>query len=103
MPHRAEDAVAAAAASGESPLHGPSAVGLHDAKLAGWYREDGGELFRGMPIGADDVVVDVGCGAGVNAVFCARQRSARRPCAPVPRVLSPALQQLAQIVRQHVR
>lgn len=73
MPHRAEDAVAAAAASGESPPHGPSAVGLHDAKLAGWYGEDSGELFRGMPIGADDVVVDVGCGAGVNAVFCARQ------------------------------
>ncbi len=52
--------------------HGPSAVGLCDAKLGGWYREDTGELFRGMPIGPDDVVVDVGCGSGVNSLFCAR-------------------------------
>lgn len=60
------------AAADESAPHGPSAVGLRDAKLAGWYDEDSGELFRGMPIGAGDVVVDVGCGAGVNSLFCAR-------------------------------
>lgn len=52
--------------------HGPSVVGLRDSKLGGWYREDTGELFRGVPIGADDVVVDVGCGGGVNSVFCVR-------------------------------
>ena len=73
-----EPPVAAAPASGEPASsindepHGPSAVGLRDAKLGGWYREDSGELFRGVMIGADDVVVDVGCGAGVNSLFCAR-------------------------------
>ncbi|RCS28785.1 class I SAM-dependent methyltransferase [Rhodanobacter denitrificans] len=58
-------------AGGDEP-RGASAVGLDDARLSGWYREDSGELFRGVPIGADDVVVDVGCGAGVNSMFCAR-------------------------------
>src|SRR3546814_9234093 len=72
MPHRAEPSTATAPASNEPAPRGPSAVGLRDAKLGGWYREDTGELFRGMPIGAGDVVVDVGCGAGVNSVFCAR-------------------------------
>src|SRR3546814_10472725 len=68
MPHRAEPSTATAPASNEPAPRGPSAVGLRDAKLGGWYREDTGELFRGMPIGAGDVVVDVGCGAGVNSV-----------------------------------
>ena len=68
MPHPVEHSTAV----DEPAPHGPSAVGLRDAKLGGWYREDSGELFRGVPIGAGDVVVDVGCGAGVNSVFCAR-------------------------------
>ena len=73
MSDRAEHSTSAAAASGDAEPHGPSTVGLRDAKLGGWYREDTGELFRGMPIDVDDVVVDVGCGAGVNSVFCARR------------------------------
>ncbi|MEO7066345.1 MAG: class I SAM-dependent methyltransferase [Rhodanobacter sp.] len=78
MSHRVEPPATAAPASGEPTSsindepHGPSAVGLRDAKLGGWYREDTGELFRGVTIGTDDVVVDVGCGAGVNSLFCAR-------------------------------
>ena len=78
MSHRVEPPATAAPASGEPTSsindepHGPSAVGLRDAKLGGWYREDTGELFRGVPIGTADVVVDVGCGAGVNSLFCAR-------------------------------
>ncbi|RFP60937.1 class I SAM-dependent methyltransferase [Luteimonas weifangensis] len=63
---------AALAPTGAAVPAGVSAVGLLDARLSGWYREDTGELFRGVPIGADDVVVDVGCGAGVNSVFCVR-------------------------------
>lgn len=47
-------------------------VGLIDAVNAGWYQNDTGELFRGFPISADDVVVDVGCGAGGATLFCAR-------------------------------
>ncbi len=77
MSHRVEHPATVALASGEAAPpagaepHGPSTVGLRDAKLGGWYREDTGELFRGMAIGVDDVVVDVGCGAGFNSVFCA--------------------------------
>lgn len=72
MSDRIEHSTSAAATPGDAEPAGPSAVGLRDAKLAGWYREDTGELFRGVPIGAADVVVDVGCGAGVNSVFCTR-------------------------------
>lgn len=75
MPHRVEHATPVAgtlAEQGPEEPVGPSVVGLRDAKRAGWYNEDTGELFRGVPISADDVVVDVGCGAGVNSLFCAR-------------------------------
>ncbi|MEO5830645.1 MAG: class I SAM-dependent methyltransferase [Rhodanobacter sp.] len=72
MSQRIEHPATVDSAVDEPEPHGPSIVGLRDAKLGGWYREDTGELFRGVPIGADDVVVDVGCGAGVNSVFCAR-------------------------------
>ncbi|WEN16200.1 class I SAM-dependent methyltransferase [Rhodanobacter sp. AS-Z3] len=79
MPHRdshspTADVVRDTLESGSGKeAHGPSDVGLRDAKRGGWYDEKTGELFRGMPIGSQDVVVDVGCGAGVNSVFCARQ------------------------------
>lgn len=43
--------------------------GLKDAHMSGWF--DGDQLFRGMEITADDVVVDVGCGEGGNLAFCA--------------------------------
>ena len=45
--------------------------GLKDALLSGWF--EGDELFRGMPISADDVVVDVGCGEGTTTYFMAKQ------------------------------
>lgn len=48
-------------------------VGLIDAVNAGWYQNDADELFRGFPVAADDVVVDVGCGAGGATLFCARR------------------------------
>lgn len=50
-----------------------SDVGLHDAVLSGWFQNDSSELFRGLPIGSDDVVVDVGCGDGGSILFCARK------------------------------
>lgn len=61
--------------AGEQPAAAPEArldvgmFGLKDAVLSGWF--DGDQLFRGMPISADDVVVDVGCGEGGNLAFCA--------------------------------
>ena len=57
----------------ENPdFHDTRNVGLTDAVQAGWYQNDTGELFRGFPIDVEDVVVDVGCGAGGASLFCAR-------------------------------
>lgn len=50
--------------------------GTRDARLSGWYRTDTGELYTGVPVGPEDVVVDVGCGDGTIAYFCA-MRGAR--------------------------
>ncbi len=47
-------------------------LGLKDAMLSGWYNEASGELARGFPVAPEDVVVDVGCGDGGAAAFCAR-------------------------------
>lgn len=48
-------------------------VGLRDAVLSGWYQNPTGEVYRGVPIGPEDVVVDVGCGEGGTLAFCARR------------------------------
>jgi SAM-dependent methyltransferase len=48
-------------------------LGLVDAGLSGWYLNDSDEVFRGVPISADDVVVDVGCGDGGAILFCAQR------------------------------
>lgn len=56
----------------DADFHDARNVGLTDAVQAGWYQNGSGELFRGFPITADDVVVDVGCGAGGASLFCAR-------------------------------
>lgn len=47
-------------------------LGLQDAMLSGWFQNDSSELFRGIPVGPADRVVDVGCGDGGNSLFCAR-------------------------------
>ena len=51
----------------------PRICGLKDAVLRGWYQSDTGELFPGLKITADDIVLDVGCGDGAAILFCARQ------------------------------
>jgi len=48
-------------------------LGLVDAGLSGWYLNDTDEVFRGVHITADDVVVDVGCGDGGAILFCAER------------------------------
>lgn len=48
-------------------------LGLVDAGLSGWYLSDTDEVFRGVQISADDVVVDVGCGDGGAILFCAQR------------------------------
>ena len=47
------------------------ALGLHDAVLSGWYLNATNEVFKGVSISAEDVVVDVGCGDGGALNFCA--------------------------------
>lgn len=47
--------------------------GLVDAVMGGWFQNDANELFRGFPIHADDVVLDLGCGHGGSTLFCARR------------------------------
>lgn len=48
-------------------------TGLRDSVLRGWFNKDTGELFTGFPVGPGDVLVDVGCGQGGHAQFCAEQ------------------------------
>lgn len=62
----------------EAPTDGKQSVlatnvGLSDAVFSGWFNNDTGELFRGVPIEPEDVVVDVGCGEGGSLAFCARR------------------------------
>ena len=52
----------------------PRFCGLQDAVRRGWYRLETGELFAGFQVTRKDVVLDVGCGEGNAALFCARGR-----------------------------
>nr|WP_298139556.1 class I SAM-dependent methyltransferase [uncultured Pseudomonas sp.] len=45
--------------------------GLVDAVQSGWFLNASDELFSGFAIGAQDVVLDVGCGAGGATLFSA--------------------------------
>lgn len=54
-------------------LSGAAGLGLHDAVLSGWFQNATNEVFRGIHIGPEDTVVDVGCGDGGNSLFCARR------------------------------
>lgn len=44
-----------------------------EAYLSGWFQHETGELFTGFPIAAEDSVLDIGCGDGPFAQFCAEQ------------------------------
>lgn len=51
----------------------PFMLGLNDAVQSGWFNSATGELMTGFPIRPEDIVIDVGCGDGGIASFCARQ------------------------------
>ena len=71
-------------------------LGLQDSMLTGWYNEEASELAAGFPVGADDVVVDVGCGDGGPAAFCGRVGAHIILCD----VDGPRLEQAAERLRQ---
>ncbi|MBM7124603.1 methyltransferase domain-containing protein [Dyella flava] len=54
-------------------LQRASDLSLYDAILSGWYQNDTNEVFRGIPVGPGDTVVDVGFGGGGSSLFCARR------------------------------
>jgi len=47
-------------------------VGLRDDVLAGFYRNDTHEVFPGVHLGPEDLLIDVGCGSGGVLEFCQR-------------------------------
>lgn len=47
--------------------------GLVDAVQSGWFQNATDELFTGFVISAEDVVLDIGCGAGGATLFCANR------------------------------
>jgi len=51
-------------------------VGLRDSIASGQYNNTTGELYPGFVITADDIVLDVGCGDGDKAHFCAQRGAA---------------------------
>lgn len=59
-------------AKSTEPPPSPDA-GLLDSQLTGWFLHETGELLQGFPIIADDTVLDIGCGEGQFARFCADQ------------------------------
>ncbi len=77
-PPRAKPALSRNIPAQIGPVHvedtlDPKAVGFHDAVLSGWFRiNDRGELFPGVSIGPEDVVLDVGCGQGAYSALCGR-------------------------------
>lgn len=48
-------------------------LGLKDAVLSGWLQNRTDELFRGIHVGPDDVVIDVGCGDSGHGSYCAER------------------------------
>jgi SAM-dependent methyltransferase len=48
-------------------------IGRLDAEDFGWNNGRTGELLTGFPVGGDDVLVDVGCGDGISALFAVGQ------------------------------
>lgn len=71
LAHRVRARVQPPVAEPEEVVDMRPPVAIRDAMISGWFRNDSDELFRGFPVSADDVVVDVGCGDGSNLNFCA--------------------------------
>jgi ubiquinone/menaquinone biosynthesis C-methylase UbiE len=57
---------------GLSHLNEVQRVGLRDDVLAGFYCNDTHEVFPGVHLGPEDLLIDVGCGSGGVLEFCQR-------------------------------
>lgn len=79
-------------------LSGATGVGLHDAVLSGWFQNATDEVFRGIPVGPDDTVVDVGCGDGGASLFCARRGAHVTVVDIDPQVITAIGEKLAEII-----
>lgn len=60
---------------GLAGLDAATLIGLKDLHLSGW-TQPGGQLVKGFPVTSEDTLLDIGCGAGGHATFCARQGAA---------------------------
>lgn len=60
------------ALAAEAPIDSRD-CGLIDAVQSGWFLNASDELFSGFAISAEDVVLDVGCGAGGATLFSANR------------------------------
>lgn len=73
LPFRPDDDAVAAkdAATNQDSKINAFDLGLYDTALSGWFNKASGELAPGFPICAEDIIVDVGCGSGGIAGYCA--------------------------------
>jgi ubiquinone/menaquinone biosynthesis C-methylase UbiE len=60
------------AALGLDHLSKVQRVGLRDDVLSGFYQNETHEVFSGMKLSPEDVLVDVGCGSGGVLEFCSK-------------------------------
>ena len=59
-------------ALGLSHLDPVQRAGLRDDVLSGFFQNDTSEVFTGVPLGPEDILVDVGFGSGGPLQFCSR-------------------------------
>jgi SAM-dependent methyltransferase len=55
------------------PEPDPFALGLNDARLNGWWQHETNFMYHDFEVSAHDVVVDIGCGNGGIASYCAQR------------------------------
>jgi acetyltransferase-like isoleucine patch superfamily enzyme/SAM-dependent methyltransferase len=70
-------------------------VGLRDEVMSGWFNRATGELAKGFPVSADDIVLDVGCGEGGKATFSAERGAHLILCDIDPRNIAAARARLS--------
>jgi ubiquinone/menaquinone biosynthesis C-methylase UbiE len=91
------DYVIAMTTSDADRMQRASDLGLYDDILSGWYQNSTNEVFRGIPIGPGDTVVDVGFGGGGSSLFCARRGALVTAIDHDPQVVEVMASKLAEL------